>query len=58
MDDQMKNNLRDPKTGTFSFTDTLNQLKNQSGLRGYVVDGARLDIGALPHVLQQDAWTK
>ena len=32
----MRNNLRDKKTGGFSFTDTLNRLRDKSGLRGCV----------------------
>jgi UTP-glucose-1-phosphate uridylyltransferase len=50
---QINNNLRDARTGNFSFTDTLNELRKRSGLRGYLLDGERLDIGTLPHVLLQ-----
>jgi len=54
MSDQIRNNLRDKRTGSFSFTDTLNKLRMKSGLRGFILQGARLDIGTLPHVLHDD----
>ena len=50
MEAQIKNNLRD-SSGSFSFTDTLNELRKKSGLKGYLLDGTRIDIGSLPHVI-------
>jgi UTP--glucose-1-phosphate uridylyltransferase len=45
IDDQINNNLRSHTTGNFSFTDTLNELKKKSGLKGYLLNGSRKDIG-------------
>lgn len=50
IENALRHDLRD-KQGNFGFTDVLNELRRSSGLKGYVVDGDRRDIGSMPQFL-------
>jgi len=53
IDEQLGNDIKDGKTGDFSFTACLIKLMALSGMRGMIVDGRRVDLGVascIPHI--------